>query len=347
VYSCKLTDRGNSLFVLPEGTDENKLCIAVVDIKMLIQKKYPNDKRFITLLNEYIAQTAEEKHTNIYKNKFESKINEEVYHIEQEIELQKELFQKQLAPQIYEYYIDAISKMYILQEKCGISLVNYIDMYSHKLDNVPENENGTYNYKGTIIQNLPYTDEDVFNKIVDLTDRIANAGFVNSDIKPENTCTKIAQNGSLEDIIALDFDPNFFIRINLSTPGLVENSKIFMLTLIIAHLCKWRNMKFVPKIVVKHLTRTKIYNMIHFFVNNRLICIRDRHPLFMLYHYVIGLPKELSFTSCVDNQTPKKITYLTDEICKYIFFGVNGNGRGKTKGSKRTKRNKRSKRIKK
>ena len=96
VYSCKLTDRGNSLFVLPEGTDENKLCIAIVDIAELIRTQKRKDKEFITLFNEYIGETAEEKHKNKYTNNFEFIIKEEVRHIEQEIELQKELFQKQL-----------------------------------------------------------------------------------------------------------------------------------------------------------------------------------------------------------------------------------------------------------
>ena len=123
---------------------------------------------------------------------------------------------------------------------------------------------------------------------------------------------------------------------------------MFMLTLFIAYLGKWRYIKFVEEIVEKHLTRKKISDMITFFANYQLICLRDHHPLKMLYYYIIGLTRE-SLTSCIDNQNPEKIKYLTNEICQYIFFGVkNRSGRGKkTKGSKRIKVSKRTKRTKK
>ena len=351
VYSCKITDIGNSLFVLPEGTDETNLCIAVVDIINIMQDKYGNNEKFITLIKQYIVQSAEERRENKYKDVFKTKIREEVRRIEQEIELQKELFQKQLAPQIYEYKIHGKTlKMYILEEKCGLSLVNYIRMYSNKVVGVPETQNGRYNYKGTILLNLPYTDETVFNKIVNLIQTLADAGYMNTDLKPENTCTKIGPDGSLEDIIALDFDPHFFININLSLDkeNLLKNAKIFMLKLFIAYLGKRKNIKFVEEIVEKHLTRKKISDMITFFANYQLICLRDHHPLKMLYYYIIGLTRE-SLTSCIDNQNPEKIKYLTNEICQYIFFGVkNRSGRGKkTKGSKRIKVSKRTKRTKK
>ena len=343
VYSCKITDIGNSLFVLPEGTDENKLCIAIVDINQLIRKRNRKNKIFITLFNEYIEQGPREQRVNPNKDDFEFKIKNEVHHIEEEIKLQKELFQKQLAPQIYDEANNEISNIYyILEEKCGISLVNYIRMYSHQLEYVPENENGTYNYKGTILLHLPYTDETVFNKIVNLIQTLADAGYMNTDLKPENTCTKIGPDGSLADIIALDFDPQFFININLSLEreNLLKNAKIFMLTLFIAYLGKWHYIKFTKNVIGEHLTRKKISDMITFFANYQLICLRDRHPLKMLYHYIIGMPQDLILTSCIDNQTPKKIKYLTNEICQYIFFGVNGNGRGKTKKNKRSKRTK-------
>jgi hypothetical protein len=356
VYSCKITDEDNALFELPQGTDENKLCIASIDISKIIRRQTHNDKTFnTTLFNEYIAQPYDKKwykeELNIRERKmFESIIKKEIRSIEQEIELQKELFQKQLAPQIYDDANDYTNIYYILEEKCGLSLVNYIRMYSDQLENVPENENGTYNYKGTIIEKLPYTDETVFNKIVNLTQKLADAGYINTDLKPENTCTKIGADGSLADIIALDFDPQFFININLSLDkeNLLKNAKIFMLTLFIAYLGKWRYIKFVEEIVEKHLTRKKISDMITFFANYQLICLRDHHPLKMLYYYIIGLTRE-SLTSCIDNQNPEKIKYLTDEICKYIFFGVkNRGGRGKkTKGSKRIKVSKRTKRTKK
>ena len=353
VYSCKITDEDNAFFELPQGTDENKLCIASIDISKLIRRQTRNDKTFnTTLFNEYIAQPYDNKWykeelNNRDRKFFESLINTEIRSIEQEIELQKELFQKQLAPQIYDHANDYTNIYYILEEKCGLSLVNYIRMYSDQLENVPENENGTYNYKGTIIEKLPYTDETVFNKIVNLTQKLADAGYMNTDLKPENTCTQIGADGSLADIIALDFDPQFFININLSLEreNLLKNAKIFMLTLFIAYLGKWRYIKFVEEIVEKHLTRKKISDMITFFANYKLICLRDHHPLKMLYHYIIGLTRD-SLTSCIDNRSPEKIKYLTDEICKCIFFGVNGNAGGKTKRFKRNKRNKSSKRIK-
>lgn len=346
VYSCKITDEENSLFVLPEGTDENKLCIAIVDINQLIRKRNRKNKIFITLFNEYIEQGPRQQRVNPNKHDFESLINTEIRSIEQEIKLQKELFQIQLAPQIYDVHANDYTNIYyILEEKCGLSLVNYIRMYSDKLENVPENENGTYNYEGTIIEKLPYTDETVFNKIVILTQKLADAGYMNTDLKPENTCTKIGADGSLTDIIALDFHPQFFININLSLEreNLLKNAKIFMLTLFIAYLGKWRYIKFTKNIIGKHLTRKKISDMITFFANYQLICLRDHHPLKMLYHYIIGLKRE-SLTSCFDNQNPEKIKYLTNEICQYIFFGVkNSGGRGKTKKNKRSTWTKRTK----
>jgi hypothetical protein len=330
VYSCKITDANKSLFDLPEGTDENNLCIAIIHINMVIREKYGNDKTFNkTLFNEYIVQRAEQKLYNENRGYFESVINTEILSIKQEIELQKELFQKQLAPQIYHHYIDRKSNTYyILEEKCGLSLVEYIDTNAVKVKN---------------------RDTTVFNKIVDLTHRIANAGYINTDLKPENTCTQIGPDGSLANIIALDFDPQFFIKINLSTPGLVENSQIFMLTLVIAYLCRWFKIKFTKDVIEKELTREKIYNMITFFVHNKDICRIEHHPLFMLYHYIIGMPNVL-LTRCIENQTLGDISYITDEICKYVFFDVKRGGRRRKaikskriKGSKRTKGSKRSK----
>ena len=113
VYSCKITDIGNSLFVLPEGTDENKLCIAIVDINQLIRKRNRKNKIFITLFNEYIEQGPREQRVNPNKDDFEFKIKNEVHHIEEEIKLQKELFQKQLAPQIYDHANDYTNIYYI------------------------------------------------------------------------------------------------------------------------------------------------------------------------------------------------------------------------------------------
>jgi hypothetical protein len=340
-YSCKITDANKSLFVLPQGTDESKLCIVVIDINMILLDKYSKNEDFMTLFYEYIDQSTKEKWYNENKKYFESKIDNEIRSIEQEIELQKELFEKQLAPRIYHYYIHRTSNIYyILEEKCGTSLVNHIRIYSDKSDIVQKNKNGKY--KGTDIMVLEntYTNNRIFDKIVELTHRIANAGYINTDLKPENTCTQIEQtNASLANIIALDADTHFFIRINLSTKGLVENAQIFMLTLIISYLGKWCNIKFTKDVIGEHLTREKIKNMITFFVYNKLICNIDKHPLYMLYHYIIGLTSESS-TICVDNQTLGDISYITDEICQYIFFDVKRGGRGKTKRNKRTKRTK-------
>ena len=346
VYSCGITNEDKSLFELPKGTDETKLCIAIVDIIKIIQEKNINHRNFIKLFNEYIAQTDKEKLANKYNESFKNEINSETKLIAKEIHLQEKFFEKKLAPQIYSNFIDNnSSKIYILEEKCGMSLVEYIKLHSDQLEGVQENIDGTYNYYGVNLTNLPYTDEDVFLKIVNLVNRIAVNGYMNTDIKPRNTCTKNDENGVLLDIIALDFDPRFFININLSNTEIVENAKIFMLTLFLAHLGKWSNIKFVNNIVVKHLNHEKIKKMLLFFVNNHIVCSNPNHPLLSLYHYIIGLNSDTK-TSCIDNQSPKKIEEITDKICEYIFIE-----KKKRKmsfgGSKRSKKVKSFKRVKK
>lgn len=320
VYSCDITNKNKAIFKLPKGTDETKLCIVVVDIIKLIQRKYDNDELF----NEYIIQTAEEKSSNENKEIFENEINKETKLIIDEFKFQTEL--KQLVPQIYDYKNDKTTKViYVLEEKCGMSLVEYIKSHSDQQTEglIKKNIDGTYNYDGMILPNLRYTDENVFLKIVNLVNEIADYGYMNIDIKPENTCTIIDENGLLTNIIALDVDPQFFININLSNKKhreiLVENAKIFMLTLFLAYLGKRSNITFVNDIVVEHLDRAKIKNMLTFFVNNRIVCLRSRHPLLMLYHYIIGLDDKTQ-TSCSDNRSPKKIEKITDEICKCIFI---------------------------
>ena len=272
-------------------------------------------------------------------------INNETKLIAEEIKLQEFFFKKTLAPRIYSNFIDNTSKIYILEEKCGMSLVEYIKLHSDQPEGVPENIDGTYNYYGVNLTNLPYTDEDVFSKIVGLVNKIAQTGYMNTDIKPGNTCTKNDENGELSDIIALDVDPQFFININLSNTELVENAKIFMLTLFLAYLGKWSNIKFVNDIVVKHLNHEKIKNMLLFFVNNSIVCSNPRHPLLMLYHYIIGLNSDTK-TSCIDNRTTDKIEKITNKICEYIF--IEKKKRKKSfGGSKRSKRVRSSKRVKK
>ena len=64
VYSCGITNEDKAIFELPKGTDETKLCIAIVDIIKIIQEKYKNNNKFIVLFNTYIAQTAEERLAN-------------------------------------------------------------------------------------------------------------------------------------------------------------------------------------------------------------------------------------------------------------------------------------------
>jgi hypothetical protein len=344
VYACDITDADNEIFVLPENANVDKLCIAVVDIFKLVGKKFG---KYEKLFFDYVKQSTQMKRGNKYKDAFEPQIKSQTDKIIDEINLQEEFFKIRLAPQIYEYKIDE-GKMYILQEKCGISLNTYIDLYSEQLQGVSENDNGTYNYNGIILNNLPYIDENVFEKIVNLTVKLAENGFMNTDIKSANTCTKIAPNGLLIDIIALDFDPRFFIKIDLSNKELVDNAQIFMLTLFLAQLSKWRDIKFLQDIVEKYVNYEKIHNMVTFFANNRIICDKDKHPFFMLYHYIIGFGDVIE-TSCANNQTEEKINKITDKLCKCIFFEVkSGDAKGhrKTKRVKRTKRDKRSKRDK-
>lgn len=344
VYSCNITDADKAIFQLPKGTEETKLCIAIVDIIKIIQEKYKNDKKFIKLFNVYITQTTEEKHVNEYRIPFENEIYKETALISEEIKLQIEFFEKKLAPRIYGTKIDKTSKIYILEEKCGMSLIEYIKTYSDQTEGVRENIDGTYNYNGVNLTNLPYTDENVFLKMVNLVNRIAENGYINTDIKPGNTCTKNDENGLLTDIIALDFDPQFFININLSNKEMVENAKIFMLTLILAHLGRFFNIKFVNDIVVKYLDRKKIQNMITFFVNNRITCSRPIHPLLILYHYIIGLNPKIK-TSCIDNQTTEKIEEITNIICNCIF--IEKKRKKSFGGSKRSKRVRSSKKSRK
>jgi hypothetical protein len=345
VYACDITDADNEIFVLPENANVDKLCIAVVNIFKLVGDKFGKHKE--SFFN-YVNQSTQMKRGNKYRDAFEPEIKYETDKFIDEINFQKEFFKNRLAPQIYEYKIDE-GKMYILQEKCGISLNTYIDLYSEQLQGVSENDNGTYNYNGIILNNLPYIDENVFEKIVNLTVRIAENGYINTDMKSANTCTKIAPNGLLIDIIALDFDPSFFIKIDLSNKELVDNAQIFMLTLFLAHLSKWRDIKFVQSIVEKHLNYEKIQKMVTFFANNSTICDKAIHPFYMIYHYIIGFGDVIE-TSCANNRTEEKIKKITDKLCKCIFFEVkSGDAKGnrKTKRVKRTKRYKRSKKSRK
>lgn len=345
VYSCITTDANNAIFILPKDANVDKLCIAVVDIANLARKTFGNHEQYF---NQYMEQSAEKKRGNKYRDAFEQQLKDETDKIIGEINLQKEFFEKQLAPQIYEHKIDESSRtIYILQEKCGISLINYIDLYSQQVEGVSENENGTYNYNGTIVNTIPYTDENVFDKIVNLTIKIAENGYVNTDIKPANTCTKIAKDGLLVDIIALDFDPHFFIKIDSTNKEMVKNAQIFMLTIFIAHLSKWRDIKFVQSIVEKHLNYEKIQKMVTFFANNSTICDEARHPLYMMYHYIIGFRNTME-TSCKFNQIAGKVKEITDKLYKSIFIvGKSDAAKGMTKRRKRNKRHKKSKKSRK
>jgi hypothetical protein len=121
VYSCVTTDANNAIFILPKDANVDKLCIAVVDIANLARKTFGNHEQYF---NQYMEQSAEKKRGNKYRDAFEQQLKDETDKIIGEINLQKEFFEKQLAPQIYEHKIDESSRtIYILQEKCGISLI--------------------------------------------------------------------------------------------------------------------------------------------------------------------------------------------------------------------------------
>ena len=64
VYSCiETNDVNNIIFVLPDNTTVDKLCIAVLDINEIILKKYSKEK---IIVNAYIKNP--QKFNNIIKN---------------------------------------------------------------------------------------------------------------------------------------------------------------------------------------------------------------------------------------------------------------------------------------
>ena len=247
----------------------------------------------------------------------ELEIQIQIDKIEKEIELQILFFEKQLAPKIYEHRFDEAKKMYyILEEKCGSPLLMYIK----------EKTNQT---------------EDNFNKIVELVKKIADTGYINVDIKPANTCTKF-ENGLLSEIIALDFDTKFFIKIDLTNEQIKEQGKIFMLTLFIAYLAK-KYIVFEKVIVEKHLNCKKIEDMLTFFAKNPEICAKEMHPLFMLYYYIINSTVKKNSCSDINSDTINKITRI---ICSYIFPTKAGGSR-KSRRPRRSKKSKKSKKSRK
>ena len=284
VYSCiETNDEKNIIFALPDDTEVDKLCIAVINLTL-----YNGDE-----------------------------LNEQIDKIKKEIELQNLFFENQLAPKIYEDRFDEDTKMfYILEEKCGSPLLTYIKKKTNQT-------------------------EDNFNKIVELVTKIADTGYINVDIKPENTCTKI-ENGLLSEIIALDFDTDFFIKIDLTNEVIKEQGKIFMLTLFIAYLRKYANIVFEKVIVEKHLNYDKIQNMLTFFAGNAEICAKKMHPIFMLYHYII---KQTTNTSC-SFHTSDMVEALTTRIYKFYIFPTEGGSR-KSRRPRRSKKSKKSKKSRK
>ena len=344
VYSCiKTEDENNKLFTLPDDTTLDKLCIAKIDINKIILKKYSKEQEIvqeivhyyikkpqdfnniiinynIKIWKEFISEYSDnddEKYIDNPALYFEDELNEQIDTIDKEIELQKLFFEKQLAPKIYEHRFDEDTKMfYILEEKCGSPLLTYITIETNQT-------------------------EDKFNKIVELVTKIADTGYINVDIKPENTCTKFAEDGLLSEIIALDFDTKFFIEFDLTNEEIKEQGKIFMLTLFIAYLAK-KNIVFEKVIVEKHLNYDKIKDMLTFFAGNPEICAKEMHPIFMLYHYIINQPTN---TSC-SFHTSDIVEVLTTRICSYIFPKKAGGSR-KSRRPRRSKKSKKSKKSRK
>jgi serine/threonine protein kinase len=334
VYSCIETDNvNNKIFTLPHDVSIDKLVIAVLDINKILFNNFSKVEQeffdiYIKNLQKFIKMFSNEtiksyweisikgsEYTNNPALYFEHKLKEQFDKIKKEIELQNLFFENQLAPKIYEDRYDEDTKMfYILEEKCGIPLLTYIK----------EKTNQT---------------EDNFNKIVELVTKIADTGYINVDIKPENTCTKF-ENGSLLKIIALDFDTEFFIKFDLTNEEIKEQGKIFMLTLFIAYLRKYNYITFSKVIVEKHLNYDKIKNMLTFFAGNPEICAKEMHPLFMLYHYIIN---ETTTSSC-SLHTPNIIETLTTKI--YNLFQTEGGSR-KSRRPRRSKKSKKSKKSRK
>ena len=318
VYSCIETDDvNNKIFTLPHDVSIDKLVIAVLDINKIVKEllNETNKKLFETYINDpQHFYPAIKQNWEAYLKRL---IDKQIKEIDDEIQLQNLFFLNQLAPKIYEHRFDEDKKMfYILEEKCGSPLLMYIK----------EKTNQT---------------EDNFNKIVELVRKIADTGYINIDIKHENTCTKFADDGSLSEIIALDFDTDFFIKFDLSNEEIKENGKIFMLTLFIAYLGFYPKIKFEKVIVEKHLNYDKIKEMLNFFTINPEICAKNMNPIFMLYYYIIKKPEN----GTCSLQTHAKIDKLTTTICSFIFPTKGGSR--KSRRPRRSKKSNKSKRSRK
>jgi hypothetical protein len=87
--------------------------------------------------------------------------------------------------------------------------------------------------------------------------------------------------------------------------------------------------------------------MVTFFANNSTICDEARHPLYMMYHYIIGFRNTME-TNCKFNQIAGKVKEITDKLYKSIFIvGKSDAAKGMTKRRKRDKRHKKSKKSRK
>ena len=343
VYSCIETeDENNKLFTLPDDTTLDKLCIAKIDINKIILKKYSKEQEIVQEIVHYYIKNPQDFNNIIINHNieiwenfiseynddekyidnpalyFEDELNEQIDKIKKEIELQNLFFDKHLAPKIYEDRFDEDTKMYyILEEKCGSPLLTYITIKTNQT-------------------------KDNFNKIVDLVTKIADTGYINVDIKHENTCTKI-EDGLLSEIIALDFDTKFFIEFDLTNEEIKKQGKIFMLTLFIAYLAK-KNIVFEKDIVVKHLDYDKIKDMLTFFAGNPELCAKEMHPIFMLWYYIIS--KDVNKFSCSDIPLDT-IEALTTRIYKFYIFPTKAGGSRKSRRPRRSKKSKKSKKSRK
>ena len=187
------------------------------------------------------------------------------YNVEAEIALHNELFKLNLAPKIYEFKtID--NTYYILQERCGDELTKTTFVDYIKAD--PDNKNY------------------VLSKTLELIFKIADNGYIHLDIKPDNTCTRVA-NGDMN-IVALDFDPKFFKKIDATD---VDNAKIFMMTLLFGILGKeykiFLQQEWFPNELQNLVpTSTNITNMLTYFNNNPNFNKLQYNPISQIKHYL-------------------------------------------------------------
>ena len=134
--------------------------------------------------------------------------------------------------------------------------------------------------------------EDVGQKVVELIDAyVKSENELISDIKPENFCPKINDDGTFENVRFLDVDTRYIIK------GIGQefnyNAGVFMKYAFLVYSKRWGEIIDGKKIRCDFenlgITQDDFDNMIRFFYQEEYMKNNEFNPVNMLYHYFINL----------------------------------------------------------